>query len=385
MPLPTPIKIDWGQIASATLPVMVCGWYVLLYLVVLSQNVSRHNQRRWTLLLTSCPLQAAVTSNGLALQFASQTLKGDEEVVWCAVNQEQSMGFPWISLCLNFFWWTSLIDVEIRLPRVIFLCSSARHHRMCSLDLIRPYLKHPFPGRKGPSFLNSCNLQFHINVGSWLVWGPPPQTNSNLVYWIIRSFFPPPPQQFFWIVNLSKDFNWFQFTFNWNQFTFKWFQFTFNWNQFTFNWFSIDFNLLSIDFNLLSIDFNLLSIDFNLLSIDFNLLSIDFNLLSIGFNLLSIDFNLLSIDFQLISIYFQLIFNWFQFTFDWFQFTFNWFQFTFNWFQFTFNLLSIDFNLLSIYFQLIFNWFQFTFDWFQFTFNLLSRFFFFNPKSCWAQ
>ena len=36
----------------------------------------------------SCPFEAAVKSNGLALQFASETLKDDEEVVWCAVNQE---------------------------------------------------------------------------------------------------------------------------------------------------------------------------------------------------------------------------------------------------------------------------------------------------------
>ena len=227
---------------------------------------------------------------------------------WIRSSQWDFHGFPYVWISFGGHHWLML---KYAFQGLFFLCSSARHHRMCSLDLIRPYLKHPFPGRKGPSFLNSCNLQFHINVGSWLVWGPPPQTNSNLVYWIIRSFFPPPPQQFFWIVNLSKDFNWFQFTFNWNQFTFKWFQFTFNWNQFTFNLLSIDFNLLSIDFNLLSIDFNLLSIDFNLLSIDFNLLSIGFNLLSIDFqftfNWLSIYFQLISIYFRLISIYFQLI------------------------------------------------------------------------------
>ena len=152
MPLPTPIKIDWGQIASATLPVMVCGWYVLLYLVVLSQNVSRHNQRRWTLLLTSCPLQAAVTSNGLALQFASQTLKGDEEVVWCAVNQEQSMGFPWISLCLNFFWWTSLIDVEIRLPRVIFFVLERETSQDVLIRSHSPVSETSISWTKGPEF-----------------------------------------------------------------------------------------------------------------------------------------------------------------------------------------------------------------------------------------
>ena len=85
-------------------------------------------------------------------------------------------------------------------------------------------------------FLFHSQVSIYNNVGLWLVWAPP---QINLVYSITRSFFAPLTN--FRIVNLSKDFNW-------NQFTFNWF-------QFTFNWFSIEINLRSIDFNLLSIDF----------------------------------------------------------------------------------------------------------------------------------
>ena len=161
-----PSHANQNRLRPDSLHNFACNGMWMVCTSILSRVVPKRFEAQPKEVNTSCPLQAAVTSNGLALQFASQTLKDDEEVVWCAVNQEQSMGFPWISLCLDFFWWTSLIDVEICLPSFFFGCSSARHHRMCSLDLIRPYLKHPFPGRKGPSFLNSCNFQFHINVGS---------------------------------------------------------------------------------------------------------------------------------------------------------------------------------------------------------------------------
>lgn len=93
-----------------------------------------------------------MTSNGLALQFASQTLKGDEEVVWCAVNQEQSMGFPWISLCLNFFWWTSLIDVEIRLPRVIFFVLERETSQDVLIRSHSPVSETSISWTKGPEF-----------------------------------------------------------------------------------------------------------------------------------------------------------------------------------------------------------------------------------------
>ena len=170
MPLPTPIKIDWGQIASTTLPVMVCGWYVLLYLVVLSQNVSRHNQRRWTP-RALCRLQW----HPMAWHYNLRVRHWRMMRKWCGApwirsSQWDFHGFPYVWI---YFGGHHCLMLKYAFQGLLFLCSSARHHRMCSLDLIRPYLKHPFPGRKGPSFLNSCNFQFHINVGSWLVWGPP--------------------------------------------------------------------------------------------------------------------------------------------------------------------------------------------------------------------
>ena len=139
-----------------------------------------------------------------------------------------------------------------------------------------------------PSRLNgprSMGIRFIINVGVWLVWGPPQNNFRVLNNW---QFFCAPPQQFFCI------------------FIFSWFQFTFNWFQITFIWFSIGFNLLSIDFNLLSIEINWFSIDFNLFSIEINLLSIEINLLSIDFNLITSKWFQFTFNWvQLISIYFQ--------------------------------------------------------------------------------
>ena len=197
--------------------------------------------------------------------------------------------------------WIHCKCLKVYLSQHLF--PDGQHIRVCHKG-VRRSREAMFQSLEANGSFSGCSIQkiaeYNIyklyNVGSWLVWGPPPP-QTNLVYWIIRSFFPPPPQHFVWIVNLSKDFTW---------------------NQFTFNWFSI------LVPNYFQFAFNLLSIYFQLISIYFQLISIYFRLILISFQLIAIYFQLISIYFQLISI---LVPNYFQFTFNWFQFTFNWFQF----------------------------------------------------------
>ena len=147
-----PSHANQNRLRPDSLHNFACNGMWMVCTSILSRVVPKRFEAQPKEVNTSCPLQAAVTSNGLALQFASQTLKDDEEVVWCAVNQEQSMGFPWISLCLDFFWWTSLIDVEICLPRVIVFVLERETSQDVLIRSHSPVSETSISWTKGPEF-----------------------------------------------------------------------------------------------------------------------------------------------------------------------------------------------------------------------------------------
>lgn len=155
-----PSHANQNRLRPDSLHNFACNGMWMVCTSILSRVVPKRFEAQPKEVNTSCPLQAAVTSNGLALQFASQTLKDDEEVVWCAVNQEQSMGFPWISLCLDFFWWTSLIDVEICLPRVIVFVLERETSQDVLIRSHSPVSETSISWTKGPEFPEL--LQFSV-------------------------------------------------------------------------------------------------------------------------------------------------------------------------------------------------------------------------------